>query len=171
VIRRHHFHNEVCYVVRCPTLTQISVQFTGYDVERSGGGYIILNRSTSDPIARLHPIPDTDRFELFYWSNMKGRWTIFGNMGRMKLTLESAHDHRERSDVSNLAPPMIQKNWPKLMLDNGRQVRAKLCGERRDESLRHATRLYTLPGGEHVTSEPSLIAVWPPTHLNTIDCI
>jgi len=38
------------------------------------------------------PIPDTDRFELFYWSNVKGRWTTFGNLGRMKLMLESAHE-------------------------------------------------------------------------------
>ena len=36
--------------------------------------------------------PDTDRFELFYWSNAKGRWTTFGNFGRMKLMLESAHE-------------------------------------------------------------------------------
>jgi hypothetical protein len=35
--------------------------------------------------------PDTDRFELFYWSNVKGRWTTFGNLGRMKLMLVSAH--------------------------------------------------------------------------------
>ena len=45
-----------------------------------------------NPIARLRPIPDTDRFELFYWSNAKGRWTTFGNFGRMKLMLESAHE-------------------------------------------------------------------------------
>ena len=32
------------------------------------------------------------RFELFYWSNVKGRWTTFGNLGRMKLMLESAHE-------------------------------------------------------------------------------
>jgi hypothetical protein len=76
-----------------PLLDQISAQFTQYNVERSSGGsYIILDRRTSDPLARLRPIPDTDRFELFYWSNVKGRWTTFGNMGRMKLMLESAHE-------------------------------------------------------------------------------
>ena len=32
------------------------------------------------------------RFELFYWSNVKGRWTTFGNLGRMKLMIESAHE-------------------------------------------------------------------------------
>ena len=75
-----------------PTLAQIAAQFTRHDVQRSGGGYLILDRRTSNPVARLRPIPDTDRFELFYWSNVKGRWTTFGNLGRMKLMLESAQE-------------------------------------------------------------------------------
>jgi hypothetical protein len=75
-----------------PTLAQIAAQFTRHDVEKSGGGYLILESRTSSPIARLRPIPGTDRFELFYWSNVKGRWTTFGNMGRMKLMLASAHE-------------------------------------------------------------------------------
>jgi hypothetical protein len=75
-----------------PTLAQIAAQFTQYAVERSGGCYMILGRRTSNPVARLRPIPNTDRFELFYWSNVKDRWTTFGNMGRMKLMLESAHE-------------------------------------------------------------------------------
>ena len=48
---------------------------------------MIIDRRTANPIARLRPIPDTDR-----WSNVKGRWTTFGNLGRMKLMLESAHE-------------------------------------------------------------------------------
>jgi hypothetical protein len=75
-----------------PTPTQIAARFTHHHVERSGGRYMILDRRTSNPVARLCPIPNTDRFELFYWSNVKGRWTTFGNMGRMKLMLESAHE-------------------------------------------------------------------------------
>jgi hypothetical protein len=75
-----------------PTLTQIAAQFTRHNVERSGGAYMILDRRTSNPVARLRPIPTTDRFELFYWSNVKGRWTTFGNLGRMKLMLQSAHE-------------------------------------------------------------------------------
>ena len=51
---------------------------------------MILDRLTANAVARLRPIPDTDRFELFYWSNLKGRWTTFGNLGRMKLMLENA---------------------------------------------------------------------------------
>jgi len=75
-----------------PMLAQIAATFTRFDVERRRGGYMILDRRTSNPVARLRPIPDTDRFELFYWSNVKGRWTTFGNLGRMKLMLESAHE-------------------------------------------------------------------------------
>ena len=75
-----------------PTLAKIAAQFTQHNVEKSGDGYQILDRRTSNPVARLRPIPDTDRFELYYWSNVKGRWTTFGNMGRMKLMLASAHE-------------------------------------------------------------------------------
>jgi hypothetical protein len=75
-----------------PTLAQIAAQFAKFEVEASRGGYTILERRTSNPVARLRPIPNTDRFELFYWSNLKARWTTFGNMGRMKLMLESARE-------------------------------------------------------------------------------
>ena len=75
-----------------PTLAQIAARFTRHDVEKSGGRYMVLDRRTANPVARLRPIPDTGRFELFYWSNVKGRWTTFGNLGRMKLMLESAHE-------------------------------------------------------------------------------
>ena len=71
-----------------PALAQIAAQFTRHDIEWSRGAYTIIDRCT----ARLRPIPDTDRFELFYWSSVKGRWTTFGNLGRMKLMLESAHE-------------------------------------------------------------------------------
>ena len=57
-----------------------------------GGAYTIIDRCTANPIARLRPIPDTDCFELFYWSSVKGQWTTFGNLGRMKLMLKSAHE-------------------------------------------------------------------------------
>ena len=82
-----------------PTLAKIAAQFTQHNVEKSGGGYQILDRRTSNPVARLRPIPDTDRFELLYWSNLKGRWSTFGNMGRMKLMLKSAHEIIENDPV------------------------------------------------------------------------
>jgi hypothetical protein len=64
-------------------LSQIAARFTRHDVEWSRGAFMIIDRRTANPIARLRPIPDTDRFELFYWSN---------NLGRMKLMLKSAHE-------------------------------------------------------------------------------
>jgi len=67
-------------------LSQIAARFTRHDVEWSRGAFMIIDRRTANPIARLRPIPDTDRFELFYWSS------TFGNLGRMKLMLESAHE-------------------------------------------------------------------------------
>ena len=73
-------------------LVQIAAQFPHHGVEKSGGAYLILDRRTSNPVARLRPIKGTDRFELFYWSNVKGGWKTFGNMGRMKLKLTSAHE-------------------------------------------------------------------------------
>ena len=51
-----------------------------------------LDQRTSNPVARLRPVKDTDCFELFYWSNVKGGWKTFGNMERMRLKLTSAHE-------------------------------------------------------------------------------
>jgi hypothetical protein len=82
-----------------PTLALIATRFTRHDVEKSGSGYTIVDRRTSNSLARLHPIPDTDRFELFYWSNAKRRWTTFGNLGRIKLRLESAHEIVENDPI------------------------------------------------------------------------
>jgi hypothetical protein len=72
----------------CPDRRSVHAPY----VEKCGKGYAIVDRRTADTIARLCPIPNTDRFELFYWSNTKGHWTTFGNLGRMKLMLESAHE-------------------------------------------------------------------------------
>ena len=87
-----------------PTLALIAAQFSRHEVENSGGGYLILDRHTSNPVARLRPIPDTDRFELFYWSSVKGGWKTFGNIGRMKLMLTSAHEIVENDPMFRIAP-------------------------------------------------------------------
>ena len=97
-----------------PTLAQIAARFKRHGVEWSRGAYMIIDRRTANPIARLRPIPDTDRFELFYWSNVKGRWTTFGNLGRMKLMLVSAHKivGTIQCSASRTADEPVQ-NWPK----------------------------------------------------------
>jgi hypothetical protein len=94
-------------------LSQIAARFTRHDVEWSRGAFMIIDRRTANPIARLRPIPDTDRFELFYWSNVKGRWTTFGNLGRMKLMLESAHE--------------IVESDPMFRIPRGRQACSELA--------------------------------------------
>jgi hypothetical protein len=86
-----------------PTLVQIAAKFSKFDVEPGRGGYVIIDRNTASPIARLRPVPDTDRFELFYWSNVKGRWTTFGNFGRMKLMLNSAHEIVENDPMFGIS--------------------------------------------------------------------
>jgi hypothetical protein len=86
-----------------PMLDLIAAQFTRHDVAKSGKQYAILDRRTADTIARLRPIPDTDRFELFYWSNARGRWTTFGNLGRMKLMLESVREIIENDPMFRVA--------------------------------------------------------------------
>jgi hypothetical protein len=104
-----------------PALAKLAAQFTRHDVEWSRGAYLIIDRRTANPIARLRPIPDTDRFELFYWSNVKGRWTTFGNLGRMKLMIESAHEIVENDPMFRI--PRAQSARLKLAKDKLSWVR------------------------------------------------
>ena len=96
-------------------LSQIAARFTQHDVEWSRGAFMIIDRRTTNPIARLRPIPDTDRFELFYWSNAKGRWTTFGNLGRMKLILRTRSSRAIPCSACRAADKPVQ-NWPKSSL-------------------------------------------------------
>lgn len=98
-----------------PTLALIAAQFTRHDVKKSGGGYMIIDRHTSHPVARLRPIPDTDRFELLYWSATKGGWKTFGNMGRMKLMLANAHEIVENDPMFHATSGQLGpgRKWPK----------------------------------------------------------
>lgn len=75
-----------------PMLAKIVARFNGLDVAKSRGGYTLHDRRTGSPVARLKPIPDTDRFELLYWSLVTERWRTFGDFGRLKLTLDRAHE-------------------------------------------------------------------------------
>jgi hypothetical protein len=75
-----------------PILDKIAARFDGLDVAKSRGGYTLHDRHTGSPVARLKPIHDTDRFELFYWSLAREGWRTFGDFGRLKLTLDRAHE-------------------------------------------------------------------------------
>ena len=67
------------------TLAQIAAQFTCYNVEKSGGGYMILDRRTSNPVARLRPIPTPIASSYSIGQTSRGGGCTFGNLGRMKL--------------------------------------------------------------------------------------
>ena len=56
-----------------PTLATIAAMFGDLDVVKSRGGYTLVDPASSAALARLKPIPQSDRFELFYWSDMRGR--------------------------------------------------------------------------------------------------
>jgi hypothetical protein len=75
-----------------PILAKITALFDGLEVVKASGGYTLYDRRTDRPVARIRPIPDTDRFELLYWSLVTDRWRTFGDFGRLKLTLERAHE-------------------------------------------------------------------------------
>jgi hypothetical protein len=75
-----------------PALAMIAATFTDLDVVKSRGGYALVDPRSGTPLARLKPIPQSDRFELFYWSDMRGRWRTFGDFGRLRLTIERAHE-------------------------------------------------------------------------------
>ena len=75
-----------------PTLGTIATMFHDFDVAKSRGGYTLIDPHSGTPLARLKPIPQSDRFELLYWSDMRGRWRTFGDFGRLSLTLERASE-------------------------------------------------------------------------------
>jgi hypothetical protein len=75
-----------------PILGTIAAMFHDLAVAKSRGGYTLVDPHSGTPLARLKPIPQSDRFELFYWSNMRGRWRTFGDFGPLRLTLERANE-------------------------------------------------------------------------------
>jgi hypothetical protein len=75
-----------------PTLATIAATFADLDVVKSRRGYTLVDPGSGTALARLKPIPQSDRFELFYWSDTRGRWRSFGDFGRLRLTLERARE-------------------------------------------------------------------------------
>jgi len=71
-----------------PVLAEINAHFGRFEVTKTRGGYTLLDPRTGDRIARLKPIPDSDRLELFYWSLPRERWRTFGPFGTMPLTMD-----------------------------------------------------------------------------------
>ena len=75
-----------------PIRDAIATMFHDLAVVRSRGGYTLVDPHGGTPLARLKPIPQSDRFELFYWSDMRGRRRTFGDFGPLRLTLEWANE-------------------------------------------------------------------------------
>jgi hypothetical protein len=75
-----------------PIRDLIATMFHDLDVAKSRGGYTLVDPHSDTPLARLKPIPQSDRFELLYWSDIRGRWCTFGDFGCLRLTLERASE-------------------------------------------------------------------------------
>jgi hypothetical protein len=82
-----------------PILGKIVALFRGFAVAKSRGGYTLHDRHSGRPVARLKRIPQSDHFELFHWSLVRGRWRTFGDFGRLALTLEEAHEIAENEAI------------------------------------------------------------------------
>ena len=87
-----------------PTLATIAATFAGLDVVESRGGYTLIDPRSGAPLARLKPFPQSDRYELFYWSSMRGRWRTFGDFGRLRLTLERAREIFQEETIFHVHP-------------------------------------------------------------------
>ncbi len=87
-----------------PTLAAIAAMFAGLEVVKSRGGYTLVDPRSGAQLARLKPLPQSDRFELFYWSDMRGRWRTFGDFGRLRLTLERAREIFREVTIFHLHP-------------------------------------------------------------------
>lgn len=75
-----------------PVLTEIITRFDRFEVAKGRGGYALLDRRSRAPLARLKPFPQSEKFELFYWSLAAERWRTFGPFGPMKLTLDEIQE-------------------------------------------------------------------------------
>ena len=58
-----------------PTLGMIATMIHDLTVAKSRGGYTLIDPHSGTPL------PHSDRFELSYCSNMRGRWRTFGDFG------------------------------------------------------------------------------------------
>ncbi|MGB8840943.1 MAG: hypothetical protein WCC64_07705 [Aliidongia sp.] len=90
-----------------PILAQIAARFARFDVVRNRGGYTLRDRRSEAPVARLRPLPDEDAFELYYWSLARERWSPFGPLGPMVVTLDEI---REIIDNESMFQPP-RRSW------------------------------------------------------------
>ena len=87
-----------------PTLATIAALFVDLEVVKSRGGYTLVESRRGAPLARLKPFPQSDRIELFYWSDMKGRWRTCRDFGPLRPTLERAHEIFREETIFHIRP-------------------------------------------------------------------
>lgn len=92
-----------------PAVSQITAKLPDFDVEKSRGGYTLVERRTRTAIARLRPFAGSDDFELFYWSSRRDRWHTFGPLGRMRLTLDEVCDILQNDPMFRIRPSFWQR--------------------------------------------------------------
>jgi len=73
-----------------PIGDRIAAAFDNPRRPKTRGGYTLTERRGGRPMARIKPLSDTDRFELFCWFFARGRWKTFGDFGRHRLELDDA---------------------------------------------------------------------------------
>jgi hypothetical protein len=67
--------------------------------ERRNRGYTLFDAESGQPVARLRPAGQEDRFEVLYWSLWKEQWTRAGPLGRAVVTIERALEIIAAEDI------------------------------------------------------------------------
>jgi hypothetical protein len=60
------------------------------EVVRARFGITVFESGTGAPIARLNPVPGTDRFTVRWWSGFRGRWMQAEGLGDAVMTIDEA---------------------------------------------------------------------------------
>jgi hypothetical protein len=68
------------------------------EVARAMFGITVHEPDTGAPIARLNPVPGTDRFTVRWWSGYRRRWMPAEALGDVELTLEAAGPYISAND-------------------------------------------------------------------------
>ena len=67
-----------------PTLARNGATFTDLDAVKSHSGYTLVDPRGRTPLDGRKPFLQSDRFELFYWSDIRGRCRTFEDAGRLQ---------------------------------------------------------------------------------------
>src|SRR4051794_20107797 len=88
-----------------PQLAEIVTRFETFEVQAGRGGYTLRHRASHAAVARLRPIPDSDRFELFHWSAVRGAPSETSAASRSLSSALTRSFTQNRSSTSKRAEP------------------------------------------------------------------